>query len=154
MFVDQTQVGTINPTSAVYATFQIPFSVGAGAHTIMLQGTSAGASTVLLDAIAFQTGSTLSGVAPQKRPVTVEFLAQPESGSAGRKLAPVLVEVFDRSGKLWGGLQVRLTLIRIGKGSRGHFVRGSVVQAKTVGGVATFRRLKISGQAGTYCVPR
>ncbi len=80
----------------------------------------------------------------QKRPVTVEFLAQPESGSTGRKLAPVLVEVFDRSGKLWGGLQVRLTLIRIGKGSRGHFVRGSVVQAKTVGGVATFRRLKIS----------
>ena len=93
-------------------------------------------------------GST--GVEPRKAPATVEFLAQPVSGSACSTLAPVLVEVFDRSGVLWSGLDVRLTLIRLGKESRGHLVRGSVVQAKTVGGVATFRRLIISAP-GPLC---
>ena len=88
--------------------------------------------------------SPLTGVEPRKLPATVEFLAQPVSGSADSTLAPLLVEVFDRSGILWSGLDVHLTLIRVGKGSRGHLVRGSVVQAKTVGGVATFRRLSIS----------
>ena len=74
----------------------------------------------------------------------LEIQAQPDSGSAGSALAPVLVAVFDRSGVPWSGLTVRLTLIRIGKGSRGHFVRGSVLHAKAKAGVATFSRLTIS----------
>jgi hypothetical protein len=51
--------------------------------------------------------------------VTVEFLVQPASSSAGRILAPVLVDVSDQFGALWSGLDVRLTLIRVGKRSRG-----------------------------------
>jgi hypothetical protein len=37
-----------------------------------------------------------------------------------------------------------LTLIQTGIGARGSFVPGSVVQATTVNGVATFRHLAIS----------
>jgi hypothetical protein len=154
VFVDSSQVGTIKPTGTKYEQFLIPFTVGAGTHIIMFQGAADGDSTVLIDAVAFQTASALTGVRQRKHPATtgvrhrkhpatVEFLKQPVSGSAGRVLAPVLVEVFDRSGELVKGLDVRLTLIRVGKGPRGHLVRGSVVHAKTVAGVATFRRLRI-----------
>ena len=144
VFVDTTQVGTIKPSDPRYAQFLITFTVGAGAHTITFKGATDGDSTVLIDAVAFQTASGLTAVEPRKLPTTVEFLTQPVSGSAYSVLAPVLVEVFDRAGVLWSGLDVHLTLIRLGKESRGHLVRGSVVQAKTVGGVATFRRLILS----------
>jgi hypothetical protein len=137
-------VGTVNPSNTKYAQLFITFTVGAGTHTIMFQGTSAGDSTVLIDSVAFQTASALTGVEKGRHPATVEFLVQSGSGSAGSTLAPVLVAVFDRSGAPWNGLNVRLTLIRVGKRSRGHLVRGSVVHAKTAGGVATFRRLTIS----------
>jgi hypothetical protein len=144
VFVDLTQVGTIDPSSAKYEKFLIPFTAGAGTHTFSFKGTSDGNSTVLIDSIAFQTASPLTELEPQRHPATIEFLEQPVSGSAGSNVGPVLVEVFDRSGRLWSGLDVSLTLIRVGRGSRGHLVRGSVVHAKTIGGVATFRRLKIS----------
>ena len=146
MLVDGTQVGTINPGNANYALFPIPFSTQAGGHTITFQGTTSGNSTVLIDSVAFKTAAAPhgSGQPQQTRPVTVEFLAQPSSGSARSRLAPVLVEVFNRSGSLGSGLQVRLILIRVGKRSRGHFVLGSVVHAKTKHGVATFQSLRIS----------
>ena len=78
--------------------FLIPFTEAAGTHTITFRGTRAGDSTVLLDAIGFQTPSSLPGVEQHKHPVTVEILSQPVSGTAGSTLAPLLVEVFDRSG--------------------------------------------------------
>ena len=77
--------------------------------------------------------------------MTVEFPVQPVSGTAGITLPPVLVDVSDRS-VVWSGLNVHLTLIRVGKRSRGHLMRGSIVHVKTVGGIATFRHLAISAR--------
>ena len=100
VFVDATLAGAIDPSNTDYAKFQIPFSVGAGTHTILFQGTKAGDFTVLIDAIGFQTPSSLPGVEQHKHPVTVEFLVQPVSGTTGSTLAPLLVDVTDRSGAL------------------------------------------------------
>jgi hypothetical protein len=144
VIVDTTQVGTVDPTGPKYAQSLITFTVGAGAHTIIFQGTSTAGGTVLIDAVGFKTPSALTGVQQDKQPASVEFLEGPDSGSARSNLGPVLVEAFNRSGDLLKGENVRLTLIRVGRKSRGHLVRGSVVHAKALGGVATFRRLIIS----------
>ncbi len=60
VLVDQTPMGTIDPSDMKYAQFGISFTVGAGPHTITFQGTKAGKSTVLIDAVAFQTASALT----------------------------------------------------------------------------------------------
>ncbi len=59
-------------------------------------------------------------------------------------LQPIRVAVLDQRDLPSSGQIVHLTLIRIGARSRGHFVRGSVLQAKTVDGLATFDHLAIS----------
>ena len=71
-------------------------------------------------------------------------MSQPISTAPGSILEPVRVAVLDRSGHLWSGLTVRLTLIRIG-GSVGRTTcSAGSVHAKTVNGVATFNHLVIS----------
>jgi hypothetical protein len=144
VFVGTNQVGNFKPSDTKYEPFVIPFTVGAGPHTITIKGADNGGSTVLIDALSLQTALPLTGVGHPQHPATVQFLAPPAGGSAGSPLAPVLVRVFDRTGELWSGLNVTVTLVRVDKGSRGHLVRGSVVHAKTVDGVATFSRLIIS----------
>jgi hypothetical protein len=144
VFVDTNQVGNIKPSGTKYEPFVIPFTVGAGAHLITLKGAAVAGSTVLIDALAFQTASPLTGVQKPTHPVTVQFLAPPVGGSARSPLAPVLVDVFNRFGVSWRGLNVSVILIRVGKGPHGHLVRGSVVHAKATNGIAIFRRLIIS----------
>ena len=144
VFVDQTPVGTIDPSDMKYAQFRISFTVGAGPHTITFQGTKAGKSTVLIDAVAFQTTNSSPHRSGKANAATmVEFLVPPSSGTAAAECRRCSCEVFDRSGALWSGREVSLILIRIGKGSREHIVRGSMRHAKAVGGVATFHRLII-----------
>jgi hypothetical protein len=80
----------------------------------------------------------------KSRQVSIEFLSQPTSNVARGRLDPIRIAVLDKFGSRWSHLTVRMTLIRVGARSRGHFVRGSVLRAKTVDGIATFRRLAIS----------
>ena len=56
--------------------------------------------------------------------------------------------MFDRFGNPWSGVKVSVVLVPIG-GSKGHFMRGSVIHAKTINGVATFSKLVI-GARGRY----
>ena len=73
----------------------------------------------------------------------IEFLSQPGNNAPPGIQEPVRITVLDRSGYLWSGLTVRVTLFRIGARSRRHIVRGSLQRAKTVNGVATFNHLVI-----------
>ncbi len=154
VLIDGKMVGTvaITPTGKSYARYTTAvFTVTSGVHTIMFQGATKGSDTVLIDAVAVNPASTLRAAASHRLPVTIEFLSQPVSTSAGSLLAPLRIAVFDRSGDLWSGLTVRLTLIRVDPRTRGHFDRGSVLHAKTVNGVATFNKLAISAP-GRYMV--
>ncbi|QEH39071.1 hypothetical protein OJF2_76830 [Aquisphaera giovannonii] len=154
VLVDGVPVGTINPKGPKYAPFSIPFSVGPGAHTITFQGAASGSGTVLLDAISFGPPASLAGAPGRPQPLppaAVEFLSPPAGGTARSPLSPVVVQVLDRAGKLVDGVRVRLVLVRVGKGSRGHLARGSVVFARTKNGVATFNRLAITAP-GRYVI--
>ncbi|WP_165226959.1 hypothetical protein [Aquisphaera insulae] len=144
VWVDDTQVGTINPTGPQYAPFLIPFDVSAGSHTITFRGTSTVGATMLFDSVSFQAPKSEAEPPGSTQPARVEFLLQPAAAPARSPLPPVLVQVFSRSGKLADGVPVRLVLIRVGKGSRGHFVWGSRVRVKTKDGIATFQKLAIS----------
>jgi hypothetical protein len=53
VFVDTALVGTINPSNTKYSQFNIIFSVGAGTHAIIFQGTRAGDFIVLIDSTGF-----------------------------------------------------------------------------------------------------
>ncbi|MFO0888568.1 MAG: hypothetical protein U0790_05400 [Isosphaeraceae bacterium] len=70
-------------------------------------------------------------------------MAQPVGTAVGNPLPPVTVAVFDRFGQLWSGVGVNVTLIPLG-GARGRLVRGSVLNATTINGVATFSQLAIT----------
>jgi hypothetical protein len=107
------------------------------------KGAQLSASTLLIDEVACHPGSSLAVPPRQGHPAKVEFLAHPNSSAPGSILVPVRISVLDRSGVLWSGLTVRLTLIRIGNRARGHLVVAKVWQSKTVNGVATFNRLAI-----------
>jgi hypothetical protein len=144
--IDGNMVGTvtITPTGKSYARYTTAiFTVTSGQHTIMFQGASKGSNTVLIDAVESNPASALKVAVQHKRPVRVEFLAQPISNAPGSILAPVRVAVLDRSGNLWSGLTVRLTLIRVGVVDRGNYLLGRVWHEKTVNGVATFSRLEV-----------
>ncbi len=144
VFVDQTLVGNVQPGSTNYDKFLFQFNVGAGLHTITFQGTETSASTVLIDNVALKAGLNLTETPRQRHPVKVEFLSQPLPAGPGMDLGPLRVAVLDRFGQLYSGLTVRVSLVRMGTHSRGHFVRGSVLHARTVNGVATFDHLAIS----------
>lgn len=141
--VDGTKVGGINPGGTSYAKVSIPFTVVAGAHTIKFQGTTAGKGTILIDSVAIGPPSKAILQTLRRPPRKVEVLAQPEDGTAGKTLAPVLVAAIDRSGSLVRGRTFHAFLIRIGPGSRRRFVRGSLMRARTINGVASFNRLTV-----------
>lgn len=146
VLIDGNQVGqaAITPSGTTYTPQKTAiFTVTSGQHTITFQGTSSGSNTVLFDAITLKTASALTGTEQQRHPVTVEFLAQPISTVPGSIVGPVRIAVLDHSGNLWSGLNVRVTLIRVGVAARGHYVVGKVLHAKTVHGVASFNHLVI-----------
>ena len=103
----------------------------------------------MIDEIAINSASALKAAVPHTLPVTIELLSQPGTNVATGIQEPVRVAVLDRSGQLWSDLTVRVTLIRIDDRSRKHVVRGSLLQAKTVDGVATFNHLVIK-KPGRY----
>ena len=72
--------------------------------------------------------------------------------AARSPLAPVTIAVFDRFGNPWSGVKVSVVLVPIG-GSKGHFMGGSVIHAKTINGVATFSKLVMMLEAAMSCVP-
>ncbi len=149
VLIDGNMVGTvaITPTGNNYARYTtVIFTVTSGQHTITFQGAGRGSNTALIDAVALNPASALAGAVGQRHrhPVSVVFLSQPGSTTPRSILTPVRIAVLDRSGYLWSGLTVRLTLVRVGIRSRGHFVRGSLLRARTVNGVATFNHLAIS----------
>ena len=157
VLIDGKMVGmaAITPKGTKYARYTSPvFTVTAGQHTITFQGTDKDRNTVLIDAVSFSPATALLATRPHELPVHLEFLSQPGNNVPGGIMGPVLVAVQDKFGNPWSGLTVHMTLIRIGASSRGHFVRGSVLQAKTVDGVATFDHLAIRRQASMNCVPR
>jgi hypothetical protein len=141
VFVDGILEGNIQPSGTPYQESLIEFTVKAGARTITFQGTRMTANTVLIDEVVCTPGSSLTVPPRQRHPAKVEFLAQPNSSASGSILAAVRIAVRDRSGDLWSGLTVRLTLIRLE--ARGHVVISRMFHAKTMSGVATFSRLAI-----------
>ena len=152
VLIDGKMVGTvaITPSGKSYAQYTTAvFTVTSGLHTIMFQGTTKGRDTVLIDAITVNPASALKAVTPHRLPVTIELLSQPGNNSPTGIQEPVRVAVLDRSGQLWSGVTVRVTLIRIDDRSRRHIVRGSSLHAKTVDGVATFNYLVIK-EPGRY----
>jgi hypothetical protein len=96
VLVDGKQVGTITPSSAKYKTSLVEFSAGAGTHTITFQGAGRGSNTVLVDAVAFTSGSSLTGPEQQRHPASVEFLAEPFGNALGSILPPVRIRAIDR----------------------------------------------------------
>lgn len=152
VLIDGKMVGTvaITPTGKSYAQYTTAvFTVTSGLHTITFQGTDKDRNTVLIDAVALNPASALKAAAPHRLPVSIELLSQPGTNVATGIQEPVRIAVLDRSGQLWSGLTVRVTLIRIDNRSRKHIVRGTLLQAKTVNGVATFNDLVIK-KPGRY----
>ncbi len=60
VWVDNTMVGTIQPTSTQYAPFSVQFNVPAGKHTILFQGAIKSDGTALIDAVSLAPASSLS----------------------------------------------------------------------------------------------
>jgi hypothetical protein len=146
VLIDGKMVGTdaITPGGKNYVRYTTAiFTVTSGQHTITFQGAVKGSNTALIDAVAYSPASALKAGVQHKLPEMIEFLSQPGSDVAAGIQAPVKIAVLDRSGYLWSGLPVRLTLIRIGVRSRRQIVRGILLRAKTVNGVATFNHLVI-----------
>jgi hypothetical protein len=147
VLIDGVKVGTvaITPTGKDYVRYTTAtFTVTSGQHTITFRGTDKDKNTVLIDAVAFNPASTLLTAVRRASPVTLDFVSQPESAVPDAILQPIRVAVLDQRDLPSSGQTVHLTLIRIGVRSRGHFVRGSVLKAKTVDGLATFDHLAIS----------
>jgi uncharacterized repeat protein (TIGR01451 family) len=81
-------------------------------------------------------------------PKLVVFLTLPGSMSSGF-LPPVRVAVADQFGNLVSGVTVKLGLVPVLLlGPAGTFIPGSVLQAVTVNGVATFSHVGITGRGG------
>ncbi len=147
VMIDGQSVGTsaITPDGTMYVQYMTAvFTVTSGVHSITFQGGTQGTNTVLIDAVTYTPASPPKVAERLARPVTIEFLSQPANNVSRGRLGPISIAVLDKFGRRWSRLTVRVTLIRIGARSRGHFVRGSVLRAKTVNGIATFRRLAIS----------
>jgi hypothetical protein len=144
VLVDGSLVRNIEPDGKSYQHFSINFSVGSGKHTITFQGAQKSDSTVLIDNVVSQAASALTGTEGQGHPARIEFLSQPGNNAVGSILPPVSVAVLDKFGNPLSGVTVTMTLLPVGVRSRGHFVRGSVLRANTLDGVATFNDLAIS----------
>jgi hypothetical protein len=82
-------------------------------------------------------------------PAAATFVSPPRDTPVNNWLAPVQVEVRDRLGNLVSGVAVSLSLVPRGASQPVDFGPGSVVQATTVDGVATFDRLAVS-RRGRY----
>jgi hypothetical protein len=144
VLIDGSLVRNIEPDGKTYQKFSINFSVGSGKHTITFQGAQKSDSTVLIDNVVSQAGSALTGTEGQGHPARIEFLSQPSNNALGSILPPVSVAVLDKFGNPLIGITVTVTLFPVSVRSRGHFVRGSVLRAKTLAGVVNFNDLAIS----------
>ncbi len=147
LLIDGIKVGmvAITPTSTRYERYTTAtFTVTSGQHTIMLRGTDKDRNTVLIDAIAFNPASVLRTAVRNTVPASLVFVSPPSNDVPRAILEPVRVVVLNKFGRPVSGLKVRITLIRIGAHSRGHFVRGSKLRARTKDGLATFSDLAIS----------
>src|SRR5581483_1342002 len=82
----------------------------------------------------------------QGNPTRLVFLTQPGSAPVNGWLPPLQVLTLDQFGNRLNGVVVRLALVPLIALGPAGFRAGSVVQAATVNGVATFGRVAITAR--------
>jgi uncharacterized repeat protein (TIGR01451 family) len=101
------------------------------------------------DANQFTGSQQLTWTVAPGNPARVAFLTQPPSILAGGFLPAFTVGVSDQFGNRLNGVTVTLKLIPvIPLGPPGALIAGSVLQAVTVNGVATFHHVGVTGRGG------
>jgi uncharacterized repeat protein (TIGR01451 family) len=133
----------------------LPVGMSLNATTGILAGTPQRAGTFTFtvaatDANSFSGNASYTLTVQQGALARLVFLTQPAAGQPNTFLAPIQVKALDRFGNLLNGVVVSLALVPITSVGSTGFLAGSVLQATTVNGVATFSRVAISTTRGLF----